>query len=346
MAVSHFLHRHFLCLLLGAYGAAAVGPAFGLWLRGVTFADVSLFGESTVVTLPMLLLALLLLNAGLAVRPSQLRELGHSPLLLAAGLVTNVLVPLAFTFAVAQALRPWGEPDEAQEILVGLGLVAAMPIAGSSTAWSQNSGGEPALSLGLVLASTFLSPLTTPVVLDAVGAMASGEYAEHLRGLAASGAGVFLTVCVAVPALLGVLVHGACGEQRLSPARPALKLVNSLALLLLIYANASVSLPEVVAYPDADFLALILGVVVSLCGLTFASGWVVGRLLKADRARQTALMFGLGMNNNGTGLVLAGVALAGHPRVMLPILLYNLVQHLVAGLVASLRGRRAAPATS
>jgi BASS family bile acid:Na+ symporter len=39
------------------------------------------------------------------------------------------------------------------------------------------------------------------------------------------------------------------------------------------------------------------------------------------------------MNNNGTGLVLASMALADHPRVLLPIILYNLVQHLVAGCV-------------
>ena len=42
-------------------------------------------------------------------------------------------------------------------------------------------------------------------------------------------------------------------------------------------------------------------------------------------------MFGLGMNNNGTGLVMASLALADHPRVLLPIIVYNLVQHLVAG---------------
>jgi BASS family bile acid:Na+ symporter len=44
-------------------------------------------------------------------------------------------------------------------------------------------------------------------------------------------------------------------------------------------------------------------------------------------------MFGLGMNNNGTGLVLVSMALADHPQVMLPIIFYNLVQHLVASLV-------------
>ncbi len=44
-------------------------------------------------------------------------------------------------------------------------------------------------------------------------------------------------------------------------------------------------------------------------------------------------MFGLGMNNNGVGLVLAAVALTDHPQTMLPIIFYNLVQHLVASVV-------------
>jgi predicted Na+-dependent transporter len=66
------------------------------------------------------------------------------------------------------------------------------------------------------------------------------------------------------------------------------------------------------------------------------SGWWVARLLKADRTQQTALIFGLGMNNNGTGLVLASAALADHPRVMLPLIIYNLVQHLAAGAAAYL----------
>ncbi len=52
----------------------------------------------------------------------------------------------------------WHNPDEVQNILVGLALVASMPIAGSSTAWSQNADGDMALSLGLVLGSTLLSP--------------------------------------------------------------------------------------------------------------------------------------------------------------------------------------------
>lgn len=44
-------------------------------------------------------------------------------------------------------------------------------------------------------------------------------------------------------------------------------------------------------------------------------------------------MFGLGMNNNGTGLVLASMALAQYPTVMLPVIFYNLLHHLVASVV-------------
>ena len=93
------------------------------------------------------------------------------------------------------------------------------------------------------------------------------------------------------------------------------------------------SLPDTVANPDWDFLGVTLAIVVSLCVLAFLVGWLSARLLKLDHGQQAALMFGLGMNNNGTGLVLASLTLAAHPEVLLPIIFYNLVQHVVAGTV-------------
>jgi BASS family bile acid:Na+ symporter len=63
---------------------------------------------------------------------------------------------------VSLVMAAWHSNGEVQNILVGLALVASMPIAGSSTAWSQNASGDVTLSFGLVLGSTLLSPLTTP----------------------------------------------------------------------------------------------------------------------------------------------------------------------------------------
>jgi BASS family bile acid:Na+ symporter len=178
--------------------------------------------------------------------------------------------------------------------------------------------------------------------------MATGDYAEDLHELAAGGTGMFLAICVLAPSLIGIGVRRVVGDARYAAAKPRLKLINCAILLILNYSNASVSLPQAVISPDLDFLVVTMGIVVTLCVLAFAAGWLVSWLLKATPAQQTSLMFGLGMNNNGTGLVLASMALADHPRVMLPIIFYNLVQHLVAGIVDRLNCRisaRTSPAT-
>jgi BASS family bile acid:Na+ symporter len=339
---SHLIHHYFIWYLIGSYALASVCPSFGRWIRQVSFGEIVLFREKTTITLPMVMLALLLMNAGLWVQTSRLKHLMHGSLVLLVGLGANLVVPIAYTFGVTQTLRFWHDPAEVQNIIVGLALVAAMPIAGSSTAWSQIVNGNLTLSLGLVLFSTLLSPLTTPVALHSVGLMATGDYGEELHKLAADGTEGFLVLCVVIPSALGIFGRWVIGGARIDSAKHPLKLINSMNLLLLNYSNASLALPQVLAEPDADFLVLTLVIVIGLCVTAFATGWVIARLLRGDRAQRVALMFGLGMNNNGTGLVLASVALADHPRVMLPIILYNLVQHLVAGSVAYLFGRIAA----
>jgi BASS family bile acid:Na+ symporter len=252
---------------------------------------------------------------------------------LLAGLAATVAIPMAYIFAVTLVMRLWYEPDEAQHILVGLALVAAMPIAGASTAWAQNSNGNLALSLGLVLFSTLLSPLVTPVALRVFGEMAAEEYEAVLHGLAAYGSGAFLGLWVVVPSLLGIAVRILVPPRWMTIGMPYLKFTNSLNLLLLNYSNGSVSLPQAAADRDYDFLAVTLAITTGLCLAAFAAGYGLSGLFKLERAERLSLMYGLGMNNNGTGLVLASLVLASYPRIMVPIIFYNLVQHLVAGTV-------------
>jgi BASS family bile acid:Na+ symporter len=337
VAVSHFFHRHFIWLLIGSLVVAAVLPSLGLSIRKVSFGKITVFQESTEISMPMLMLAFLLLNAGLGIKTSEMRNLLKTPRIVSVGLAANVVIPITFIFIVAQLLLRFyhdpDEPDEVQHVLVGLALIAAMPIAGSSTAWSQNANADIALSLALVMFSTFLSPLTTPLVFDAVEKMATGEYAEALDRLEFQSTGFLLIACVILPSLLGIGIHWFLGAERVGRAMPLVKLVNSVDLLLLNHSNAAVSLPHVVRDPDWDYIAVTLAVALLLCVVAFAGGWLVGRLLRADRPQQISLMFGLGMNNNGTGLVLASMALAQYPSVMLPVIFYNLLQHLVAGVV-------------
>ena len=278
-------------------------------------------------------------NAGLGVKTSHLTSLAKKAWILLAGLTANLIIPMAYIFLVSLIMRLWYEPEEAQHILVGLALVAAMPIAGASTAWAQNSNGNLALSLGLVLASTVLSPVLTPITLYAFGEMATEEYETIIHNLAAYGSGTFLGLWIVLPSLLGLSVRFVAPESQLTAVMPVIKLINAVVLLLLNYSNGSVSLPQAIADRDFDFLAVTLAITIGLCVTAFSSGYGLSRLFKVDDADRVSLMYGLGMNNNGTGLVLASLVLGSYPQVMVPIILYNLVQHLVAGGVHEVTGR-------
>lgn len=343
-AASRFLDRYFLVLLLVGYVLAAVLPGLGLRMRRMSVGDVAVAGDQVTLSLPFLMLAFLLLNAGLATETSALRNTIRRPWLLVLGLLANLAVPLVFILVIAGCMHGWPEVEETQTILMGLALVAAMPIAGSSTAWTQKSDGDLALSLGLVLLSTFLSPWTTPLVLKSVSFLREGDFSEDLHELATEGTGTFLFLGVLLPSALGIGIRHALGEERMKAAKPFVKLANGIVLLALVYSNASLSLPDVVARPDADYLVLIVVAVVALCLAAFASGWWLSRAMKLNEKQTASMVFGLGMNNNGTGLVLAAMALRGHPEAMLPILCYNLVQHLVAGCADFLLWRNRAAA--
>lgn len=331
--ILHFIHSKFIWLILASYIVASVLPGFGLWIRHLSLGELSVFGLHIKLSMPQIMLAFLLFNAGFGVNSAELHKLLANPALLFYGVLGNVLTPVCFIAGVSFLMKSWPDADEVQQILVGLALVAAMPIAGASTAWSQNANGNLALSLGLVLLTTFLSPLITPVVLHAVGFVTSGDYAEDLHELAENGVVSFLGIWVILPSVLGILVRKQLTEESYATYKNDIKLFNYCILILLNYSNAALTLPEVLSEPDWDYLILILVVVSSLCFAAFGTGYWISNVFKVDKQNKVAIMFGLGMNNNGTGLVLASVALADHPQVLLPIIFYNLVQHLIASVV-------------
>jgi BASS family bile acid:Na+ symporter len=339
LSLSQFVHHHLLWFLISVYAIAAVIPGPGLWIRKISFGHLSVFQTKLDASLLLLLLATLMFNAGLGVKTEHLKALVQKTWVLGAGLAANLLIPIGYIFGVSLVMQLWHNPEEAQHILVGLALVAAMPIAGASTAWAQNSNGNLALSLGLVLSSTILSPIITPMAFYVFGEMASDEYETVLHHLAEYGSGTFLGVWVVLPSLLGLALRFAVPEPRLIAVMPYLKLINSIVLLVLNYSNASVSLPQALADRDWDFLAVTLAITTGLCLTAFAAAYGLSSFFKVNRAERVSLMYGLGMNNNGTGLVLASLALAEYPRVMVPIIFYNLVQHLVAGGIHEVLGR-------
>lgn len=328
----HWVHKNFFHCIILSYVVAGFLPGLGYWIRDVNFGKFVFFDGSPIkLSLPLLMLSLLLLNAALGIQKAELVNLFKHPKILVSGLVANLVIPIGFTFVVSMLMGFWHNPDEVQNILVGLALIASMPIAASSTAWAQKSNGNLALSLGLVLFSTTLSPWTTPLGLHSVGLMATGDYADDLHEIAGAGTGAFLFISVLLPTALGILLHFLLPENTAQQIKKPVKDLNLLNLILLNYANASIVLPQVFQTPDWDFIFVTVLIAGSLCVFAFLTGGMLAYLFKSSAAEKSSLMFGLGMNNNGTGLVLASLSLSDHPTVMLPIIFYNLLQHIVAG---------------
>ncbi len=125
----HIIHRYFIWIIVSSYIVAAVLPGFGILIRNLKLGSVNVFQSKLVFSLPPIMLASLLFNAGLGVRVTELKHLLRKPLVLLGGVFGNVATPLAFIIAISFAMRIWHNSDEAQQILVGLALVASMPIA-------------------------------------------------------------------------------------------------------------------------------------------------------------------------------------------------------------------------
>ena len=331
--------RRLVWLLLGTYVLGALVPEPGLRARAGDLAAVSLAGGSVSVSVPVAMLGLLLIVAGLSTNVEEFKRLFHTPAVLASGVAVNAVYPILFAVAASVLLARWPETDETQSILAGLAIIGAMPIAGSSTAWSQNARGNVALSLALVWLSTAMSPLLTPVALESVALVTKGDYSQDLHRLAHQGASAFVLIAVVVPSVLGLATRLALGRQRTARLLPTLHFVSLIDLLGLNYLNASAALPSAVRQPDWDLWAITLAITATMCVGAFAAGWWIPRLLRAQRDDQVSLMFGIGMNNNGSGLVLAAATMAHHQLVLLPLICYNLVQQLVAGLVDAARRR-------
>jgi len=338
----HAIQKRLLWVLLAAYGLSAVAPAPGLAMRAASFGRLAVGGVSLDLSVPALLLGILLFNSSLNLSAPAVRTLLGQPRLVIWGLIANTLLPLAFALLASWSLTAWHNSDEIQNLLVALAIVGSMPIAGSSTAWAQNAEGNVALSMGLIMGSTLTAPLTTPLVLHSVAAVTTGDYAEDLAELAAGQTQLFLLVTIVAPTILGLLVRRGVGAARVARAAPGVKLTNQAVLIALNYSNAALALPQVFASPDADYLALVGAVASALCATAFVAGWQLGRPLRAQPPERVSLLFGLGMNNNGSGLVLASSALADHHRVLLCIVVYNLVQQIAAGVADRFVARRLA----
>lgn len=328
--LARVVERYLLGMLIAAYGLAVLWPQPGLTMKHWEWAP----GTSTSqpVTLSLLLLTVMLWVAATSTDITRIRFVLRSPLLLSFALLAVWLGP-ALLVIVAGWIVPWMVDGEATVgLLVGLALVAAMPVANSSVGWTQSASGNLALSLAIVVLSISLSPWVTPNLLSWLGMSLSPAERAYCERLVNNFSGWFFIVWVLLPTAAGFLARYLISPARVARCSCWLSLTSAAALLLLNYINSALALPNMRESSPAVLLTTALfAAALSVVGLV--GGWGVARLLRVDDAARSALMFGLSMKHTGLALTLAGAVLNSQPLAVLMIVLATLMQHLLAGLV-------------
>lgn len=334
-----------LVMLLAAYAAATWFPAPALYFRSLQpvcwWPD---FGFQN------LLLAVMLLSAGLSCRPGAVWSMLSRPFRLIGGSAVIWLLPVLAAIAVVKFLDDVaGFPSQ---VLLALLVIAAMPPANSTVGWAQLLGANLALTLSLVLLAVIAAPVATPLLIRA-GMLTTGVPLEsnqpvHQLGSSIS---VFLTLWVLLPMLAGLAIASRQTEATAAKVRLTTGPISLVALVLLNYLNGAVCLPQLTVSAGQlaqPLLASLLLVMLSWMALKWTVGHVVWRNeidvpsvaaasghteSAAGKAKQSddqrSLILAGVMRNTGAALVYTTLTAPSLPLLSLTIIVYTLLQHLM-----------------
>lgn len=323
-----WLRRRLGSLIVVAYVAAVVLPSPGRRLRRPL--DLRMAGQAVHWSTPQALLCLTLFAAGLQV---PLRVLGsrlRRPVALLAGLVLHVAAPLLVIPMVAFVLHRTPDSDGGSGMIAAMILIAAMPVAAGAMVWTAHGDGDQAVIVGIVLASTLVSPVTIPWTIGVLSPLLRGDYAGTLsRAAHATGHGFALT-SVLLPCGAGLACAVTLPQEALRRLSSTVLPASLVGSVVLTYVNASGALGSFFAHPRPVLFAAALVVASALCALSFAVGRTAARLLRLDDGAQSSLTLACGMNNTSASAVLISTTLPDRPHLLLPVLAYGLLQKAAA----------------
>lgn len=306
----------FLPLLVTVYALAAVAPA-----------PLSMTQLPGGVTVSQLILAGLLFVAGLRMSIRTNRANLASGIGLAAAGVFARLTGLVAAVAVARAVREGGCSMAVSDAFTGLSLVAAMPSANTSTAWTRRGGGDLALCVVIVVFTTLASPAVVPSALKLAGVVDTAHPAK-LPGVA-----VGVIAWVVIPMALGMAVGRLPWRKHVLMPEPTRPLLSLGALILLNYLNASRALPDLLARGTGGEILLSAIGGLSLVTILNGCGATAGLLAGGSRASRTAMIHAVGMSNTALASTLAVEFFPNRPQMLYPAIACTLFQHAVAALL-------------
>ncbi len=266
------------------------------------------------VVLPMAL-AFLMWVMGLSLRPADFLRVGRYPGVILWALSLQLMLLPALAWLV---IGIWKPP---LTLAAGLLILSVCPSGVTSNIISQLSRGDAALSITLTAIGSVIAPFTIPLLLNPqlpwLGLLAA-EFALPVMPTIGS-----LVLVTLLPVLLGMLVHhrlpGFSGRWEPRLRRLTLPAFASLVVLL-----------GIVNWERLPGLwTAAAGACLSLCVLGMLSAAAIARVRGYSPAWQRTLAVEVGIQNAGTGMLVAAV-LMGRPELAITPLFYGILMNLPA----------------
>lgn len=266
-----------------------------------------------------LVLALVMFGIALDLRVADFRKLLLAPRAAAVGVVAQVVLLPAMTFALALLLHP------PPSVTLGMLLVAACPGGPMSNFMTHLARGNTELSVALTAATTTAALLTTPLNL-AFWAGLHPDAAPLLRSVALDPADMLRTigVVIAAPLALGMLIAGRL-PRLAAPLRRPLRILSMAVFVVMLIIAVRSNLA-----PSWHYLPVILGVVVVHNALAFATGYLSAAAARLDGRDRRAITIEVGIQNAALALIITVDFFAGLGGMALVAACWG-VWHLIAG---------------
>lgn len=276
------------------------------------------------------LLALIMFSVALGLKVDHFREVARRPLVVLGGFATQIIGLPLITLLLVTLLEP--KPS----LALGMFVVAACPGGNVSNFLTYLSRGDTALSVTLTAFSSAGAFLITPFsIVFWAGLYGPTDALMNRIGLDAATFLVQVTVMLAVPLALGMIVaHRYPGFA--ARLMPPLRWVSFVILIFFIVAATANNWSHLMAWGGIIVPLVILH---NACALFL--GFTAGLVLRARIASRKALLFEIGIQNSGLGLVIVLGHFTGLGGAILVTAMWG-IWHIVSGLIlASLLGRYA-----
>jgi len=229
----------------------------------------------------------------------------------------NVIMPV-LSFTLASLL--FSDPN----LVTGFVLLTSIPTAMVGHVWSGIYHGDEPLSLVLILVSTLLGPILTPLT---VKLFAQKTVSIDVKAMVMS-----LSMMIVLPSMVGMLVNHAAGDERTKKITPSLKPFTKIALFTIVTINISQIAPTLLQKATLAYIPIAL-LAAALALLGFPASHALGKIARLPLEENKSLTFAASMRNISASMVLAINYFP--PMTALPIIFGIITQQSICAIMAS-----------